>query len=274
MIIECENITAEYRSKIKQHLYNLKYYLQKQSIKPRTTHPLFNLSCTFTQGVNILLGPNGAGKSTLISLLAGNLKPCAGAIRFDEHVITPLELRRLISYLPQNFDLYPEFTAYEMLDYISLLKGIATRKCRAQTIEEALAATNLLPNARQKVKTYSRGMKQRLGIAQILLTDTPVILLDEPTAGLDPEERSKFRALIRRLSQVRLVVFSSSILTDIVCADTAVILNEGLCRFTGTPAALSALAKPTILTQINGHSSFTASLTKGYQTVLSQVNVK
>lgn len=273
MIIECENITAAYRPKISQILYNFKKYLQKQSTSPKIMFPLYNFSHTFDQGVHILIGPNSAGKSTLLYLLSGILRPASGTIRFDGQRIRPLELRRLISYLPQTFDLYPDFNAYEMLDYIALLKGITSKAHRKCAIEQALFETNLSPAAEQKIKTYSRGMKQRLGIAQTLLNHTPVLLLDEPTASLDPEERNKFRLLLTKLRQDRLVVFSSSLLTDAVCADTAVVLDRGCCRFAGTPASLAAYAK-TGLTREENNTSFTANLQKGYRTVLTAVDAK
>lgn len=272
MNIECNNLTAEYRPNIKEQLYKLKNYLHKQSATGKRVYPLFNFSYTFYQGVNIILGSNSAGKSTLLRLLTGNLPPKAGTIRFAGQLISLLELRSLISYLPQTFDLYPEFTAEEMLEYIALLKGITPHGARTSAIEQALSATTLRPAARQKIKTYSRGMKQRLGIAQTLLSNTPILLLDEPTASLDPDERNKFRRLITNLGQSRLVLFSSSILTDIVCADTAVVLHEGHCLFAGTPAALAAHAKPTVLTPMEEHASLTASLQRGYRAVLSQVN--
>lgn len=269
MIIECENITAEYRPTVSQQLCTLKNYLQKQSARQKITYPLLEFSHTFAQGVNILLGPNSAGKSTLLHLLTGNLVPISGTIRFDGQLISPLELRALISYLPQSFDLYPDFTAYEMLDYIALLKGVTSQSARRCAIEQALLNTNLVPAAKQKIKTYSRGMKQRLGLAQTLLTNTSILLLDEPTASLDPEERNKLRMLITKLSQFRLVVFSSSILSDVICADTAVILDKGHCRFAGTPAALAAHARKAVLTQMKEHTSFTANLQRGYRAVLS-----
>jgi ABC-type multidrug transport system ATPase subunit len=159
-----------------------------------------------------------------------------------------------------------------MLDYIALLKGITPRVSRICATNEALAVTNLRFAAKRKIRTYSRGMKQRLGIAQTLISKTPVLILDEPTANLDPDERNKFRRLITDLSQNQLVLFSSSILTDIVCADAAVIFHKGCCRFSGTPADLAALAKPAVLTPLDEHTSTTVSLQRGYRAVLSQVN--
>jgi ABC-type multidrug transport system ATPase subunit len=156
-----------------------------------------------------------------------------------------------------------------MLEYIAVLKG--SKHDRENSIKQVLLATNLLTTARQKIKTYSKGMKQRLGIAQALLNPTSILILDEPTASLDPEERNKFRRLMATLGQSRLVLLSSSILTDIVCANTAVILHHGRCRFTGTPAALATYGKQTAVTEINEQEAFTSSLQRGYRAVLSRV---
>ena len=271
MNIKCSNITAKYPTNIKQQLYNLKDCLKNQPASHKNCYPLFDVSCTFNKGVNIILGSNSSGKSTLLRLLAGILRPAAGTIRFNGQIITDKELRQLISYLPQTFDLYPDFTAYEMLEYIAILKGSNHSYNRANSIKQVLLATNLLPAAQQKVKTYSRGMKQRLGIAQALLNHTSILILDEPTASLDPEERNKFRRLMATLGQSRLILFSSSILTDIVCANTTVILHHGECRFTGTPAALAAYGKQAAVTEINEQKAFTSNLQRGYQAVLSGV---
>lgn len=270
MNIECSKVTAEYHTTAKQQLDSLKNRLKRQpAIR---YYPLFNFSCTFNQGVNLILGSNGSGKSTLLRLLAGILRPAAGIIRFDGQSISPLALRRLISYLPQTFDLYPNFTAYEMLEYIAILKGINPSGNRAGSIKQVLLETNLITVASQKIKTYSRGMNQRLGIAQALLKDTPILILDEPTASLDPEERNNFRRLIAKLGESRLVLFSSSLLTDIVCANSAVILHNGQRCFAGTPAALAAYGKSKAVTEINAQDAFIANLQRGYQAIIKRVN--
>ncbi|MCE5286829.1 MAG: ATP-binding cassette domain-containing protein [Pelosinus sp.] len=274
MIIECKNISAKYSPGIKNQLYKLKNYLQKQPSKPHFPYALFDFTYTFSQGVTILLGPNSAGKSTLLRLLTGILLPAAGAIRFDGQVVNPSQLRRMISYLPQTLDLYPEFSAREMLHYIALLKGFTSSAARQTAVEQALFQTGLSLVAHQKISTYSRGMTQRVGIAQAFLTNTPILLLDEPTAALDPEERNKLLNLFTQLSQERIIVFASSRLTDACCADAVVILQKGRCQFTGSPGELAAAGKPSVLSQIKERTSFTSAIEKGYQTILNQGDIK
>ena len=269
MNIKCCNVTAKYPINIKQHIYNLKNHLRQHPAVYQDAYPLFDFSCNFKQGVSIILGPNSSGKSTLLRILAGILQPVSGAVYLDEQKISHSDYRHLISYLPQVFDLYPNFTAYEMLEYISLLKGIKHYPSPAVSIKRALLAVNLLNAADQKIKTYSRGMLERLGIAQALLNDTPVVILDEPTASLDPEEKDNFHHLVRKLGQTRSILFSSSILADIICADTAVILKNGRCCFYGTPSDLAAYGTSE---KINEPEHFNISLQKGYQLVLKQVN--
>jgi ABC-type multidrug transport system ATPase subunit len=188
-----------------------------------------------------LLGPNGAGKSTLMQILATLLPPSEGEVKFggltlgqDDH-----EIRRLLGYLPQSFGLYNKLTGEEFLLYIAMLKGINTSS-RGKLVNELLDKVNLGPKAKSKIKTYSGGMKQRIGIAQAIMGDPQIIIVDEPTAGLDPEERIRFRDLLEELSSDRIVLLSTHIVADIEssCKQLA-IMDKGKLLFNGTPNQLT-----------------------------------
>jgi len=189
------------------------------------------------KGIFGLLGPNGAGKTTLMRILATLLKPTAGEVIVHGISLTkrPDEIRKLIGYLPQHFQIYPQLTAYDFLDYVGVMKGIKEKKARDARIQRLLEEVNLQGVAHKKIKTFSGGMKQRLGIAQALLGDPAVLIVDEPTAGLDPEERVRFRNLISRLGMERIVILSTHIVADIEssCQSLAV-LCQGRLALTGT----------------------------------------
>jgi len=172
------------------------------------------VSCTLKDGVYALLGANGAGKTTLMRMLCGILTPTSGEITLNGLNTNSEEYRNLLGYLPQDFGYYPDFTAMEFLMYISSLKGLdkATAKVRST---ELLNLTSLSEVAKKKIKTFSGGMKQRLGIAQAMLNNPKLLILDEPTAGLDPKERVKFRNLISDLSKDRIIILSTHIVSDI-----------------------------------------------------------
>lgn len=191
-----------------------------------------------------LLGPNGAGKTTLMRLLTTGLRPTAGQIRIGEidAISRPGEARKLIGYLPQEFGFYKGLTAFEMLDYIGTMKGLTPAEHRQQ-VPEVLEQVNLTHDARRRVGTFSGGMKQRLGIAQALLGNPAVLVVDEPTAGLDPEERIRFRNLLARLAAHRTVMLSTHIVADVEasCSHLAV-LAKGRLAFAGTPTELTAAA--------------------------------
>ena len=185
-----------------------------------------------------LLGPNGAGKSTLMKLLVSALLPTAGAILADGQPLTKAErqLKAKLGYLPQDFGLFDELTVTEFLDYMAALKGLRETK---KAIREAVQAVNLEEKARAKIRTLSGGQRQRVGIAQALLGDPALLILDEPTVGLDPEERIHFRNLFSRTAQDRLVLLSTHIIEDVqsVC-DQIVVIHHGTILFTGTPEQL------------------------------------
>ena len=185
-----------------------------------------------------LLGPNGAGKSTLMKLLVAALLPTTGSILVDGQPLTRVErqLKARLGYLPQDFGLFDELTVEQFLDYMAALKGL--RGSRA-VIRQVIRSVNLEEKARAKIRTLSGGQRQRVGIAQALLGDPELLILDEPTVGLDPEERIHFRNLFSQAAQDRLVLLSTHIIEDIqsVCGQL-VVIDRGQVLFSGTPEAL------------------------------------
>ena len=185
-----------------------------------------------------LLGPNGAGKSTLMKLLVAALLPTTGSILVDGQPLTRVErqLKARLGYLPQDFGLFDELTVEQFLDYMAALKGL--RGPRA-VIRQVIRSVNLEEKARAKIRTLSGGQRQRVGIAQALLGDPELLILDEPTVGLDPEERIHFRNLFSQTAQNRLVLLSTHIMEDVqsVCGQL-VVMDQGRVLFTGTPEAL------------------------------------
>lgn len=178
-------------------------------------------------GVIGLLGANGAGKTTLMRMICGILKPSSGDISFEGMDASEELYRDALGYLPQDFGYYPNFTGRGFLMYMAALKGI-DRKTAKRKSSELLETVNLTNAADKKIKTYSGGMKQRLGIAQAVLNDPKIIVLDEPTAGLDPKERVRFRNLIAELGKDAIVILSTHIVSDVEnIADRILIMNEG-----------------------------------------------
>ncbi len=185
-----------------------------------------------------LLGPNGAGKSTLMKLLVAALMPTSGVIKADGQSLATSDrkLKSQLGYLPQDFGLFDELTVTQFLDYMAALKGLREPK---YAIQETIGKVNLEDKARSKIRTLSGGQRQRVGIAQALLGDPPFLIFDEPTVGLDPEERIHFRNLFSQTAQNRLVLLSTHIIEDVqsVC-DRIVVINHGRILFTGTPEKL------------------------------------
>ena len=177
-----------------------------------------------------LLGPNGAGKSTLMRTIATLQSPDSGEINFNNIDVLKdqLSLRKILGYLPQSFGVYPKMSAEELLNYFALLKGISNKKEREPLIEKLLEITNLTDVRKKNVSGYSGGMKQRFGIAQLLLNNPQLIIVDEPTAGLDPAERQRFLNVLREVGTNSTVIFSTHIVDDVkeLCNDMA-ILNGG-----------------------------------------------
>lgn len=186
-----------------------------------------NISLRLPKGVTGLLGANGAGKTTLMRMMCGILKPDSGEITYDGHDVFSEEYRNILGYLPQDFGYYPEFTGRDFMMYFAALKGLDKKAAKTRT-EEILKMVGLDDVAKVKIKKYSGGMKQRLGIGQALLNRPEVLILDEPTAGLDPKERVRFRDLIEELGKSTIVLLSTHILSDIEhIADNIVMVRSG-----------------------------------------------
>ena len=185
-----------------------------------------------------LIGPNGAGKSTLMKLLVAGLLPTIGGITVDGAPLAKCEkgLKKRLGYLPQSFGLYDELSVWQFLDYMSALKGIENRKA---AIDKAVAATNLDEKRKARIKTLSGGQRQRVGIAQAILGDPDFLIFDEPTVGLDPEERIHFRNLFSEIARNKLVLLSTHIIEDVqsVC-NRLIVIQHGCILFTGTPEEL------------------------------------
>lgn len=183
----------------------------------------FNLQ--LTPGVLGLLGPNGAGKSTLMRIIATITRPTHGAVFWNGTDIArqPDALRRVLGYLPQDFGVYPNLSTIEFLTYLSAVKGLDTKQARRR-IDELVQLVNLTEAAHRPIGGFSGGMRQRVGIAQALLNDPQVLIVDEPTVGLDPEERARFRNLIADLAEERLVLLSTHIVSDVEATATSIAL--------------------------------------------------
>lgn len=191
------------------------------------------ISLKLHQGVHGLLGANGAGKTTLMRMLCGILRPTGGTITFDGIDVGEEAYRRILGYLPQDFGYYPEFSAMDFLLYLAALKGMPKDTAKRKA-KELLALVSLSDVARKKIKTFSGGMKQRLGIAQALLNDPKLLILDEPTAGLDPGERVRFRDLIETLGKDSIILLSTHIVSDIEhIADQVLMMKEGRLIYQG-----------------------------------------
>ncbi|MFD1770559.1 ABC transporter ATP-binding protein [Sphingobacterium suaedae] len=198
---------------------------------------LDNVHLEIGRGMFGLLGPNGAGKSSLMRTIATLQRPDAGSIVFrDMDVLSDkMELRKVLGYLPQEFGVYPNISAEQLLNYFAQLKGIGYRRDRRKMIHEVLEITNLLDVKDKSVSGYSGGMKQRFGIAQLLLNRPQLIIVDEPTAGLDPAERQRFLNVLREIGTDNTVIFSTHIVDDVreLCHELA-ILNGGRVLYRGT----------------------------------------
>lgn len=187
----------------------------------------FNLN--LSRGILGLLGPNGAGKSTLLRILATVTNPTQGKVFWNDHDIVhePDILRGVLGYLPQDFGVYPNLNAVEFLEYLAAIKGLE-RKTTRQRVENLLQVVGLHEVRHRPVGGYSGGMKQRVGIAQALLNDPQLLVVDEPTVGLDPEERANFRALLSDLSGDRIIIFSTHVVSDVEAVATEIaIINNG-----------------------------------------------
>src|SRR5450432_355964 len=209
MRLAVENLNKEYRG------------------KAGAVRALNSVQLSLGPGVLGLLGPNGAGKSTLMRILATITQPSSGRVLWNDTDIArhPDSLRAVLGYLPQDFGVYPNLNAFEFLEYLAAVKGIAAGPARAR-IRELLELVNLSGAAKRPLGGYSGGMRQRIGIAQALLNDPQMLIVDEPTAGLDPEERVRFRNLLSELSGERIVILSTHIVSDIEAVATSIAIME------------------------------------------------
>jgi ABC-type multidrug transport system ATPase subunit len=199
---------------------------------------LNNVTLNINEGMFGLLGNNGAGKSTLMSLITTLDEPSKGQITVDGYDVTKnkLEVRKSIGYLPQNFTIYPQLTAYEFLDHILMLNHYQKSKKRKELIHTVLEKVNLFDDKHKKVAGFSGGMLRRLGIAQAIVKDPKILIVDEPTAGLDPEERIRFRTMLFELSQQKIVILSTHIVEDISAScEQMCFLDKGEIKYVDSP---------------------------------------
>jgi ABC-2 type transport system ATP-binding protein len=216
-------------------------------VYPNGTRALDDVSLTVPRGMFGLLGPNGAGKSTLMRAIATLQIPTAGSIRFglDGSTIDvlrePARVRALLGYLPQDFGVYPRVSAFDMLDHLAVLKGLTRRGERRETVEALLTQVNLWDVRKKAIAGFSGGMRQRFGIAQALIGSPQLIIVDEPTAGLDPEERNRFNNLLAEIGENVVVILSTHIVDDVtdLCARMAIIA-QGRIVLQGAPQELIA----------------------------------
>ncbi|MBC7195517.1 MAG: ABC transporter ATP-binding protein [Caldisericia bacterium] len=223
--IEIENLVK---------IYNKKIYALK------------GINLKIDKGVFGLVGPNGAGKTTLMRIMTGILKPTKGRVSifgFDSWKNRD-KITKFIGYLPQEFGFYPELTVYEILDYIAILRRVSDSKRRKKLIENSLEVVGLSDKSKLKIKALSGGMKQRLGLAQAILCEPEILIIDEPTAGLDPQERVNFRIKLSEMSKNSMIILSTHIIEDIsLTATRMAILLNGEIKFLGKPEELIYEAK-------------------------------
>ncbi len=215
---------------------------------PKAIRALNGIDLSIGPGMFGLLGPNGAGKTTLMRILAGIVNPSSGSAIVDGHDLGTESgkqaVKAMLGYLPQELGMYPELTAEQFVDYMAILKGLDDSRDRSRRVQQAIQMTGLEDAARRKIKSFSGGMKRRVGIAQALVNDPKLLIVDEPTAGLDPEERIRFRNLLVNLAAERVVLLSTHIVEDIAqtCRDVAV-LSHGQVLFRGSPSQLTQAAE-------------------------------
>lgn len=210
-------------------------------VYPNGTQALSDVSLTIPKGMFGLLGPNGAGKSTLMRTIATLQTPTQGSIAFGDIDVLqePERLRERLGYLPQDFGVYPRVNAYDMLDHMAVLKGIASKSDRKLTVETLLNQVNLWDVRKKAIAGFSGGMRQRFGVAQALIGNPELIIVDEPTAGLDPEERNRFLNLLAQIGENVVIILSTHIVDDVadLCPRMAV-LAQGRLQLEGAPLKL------------------------------------
>jgi ABC-type multidrug transport system ATPase subunit len=225
------------------------------------------------QGMFGLLGPNGAGKSTLMRDIATLQTPTSGSIQFGDIdvVAEPEKLRRVLGYLPQDFGVYPRVSAYDMLDHMAVLKGFANAGERRTAVEARLIQTNLWNVRKKSIAGFSGGMRQRFGIAQALIGQPSLLIVDEPTAGLDPEERNRFLNLLAEVGETVVVILSTHIVEDVseLCSRMAIIAS-GKIVATGKPSELTAALKGKVWKKIVAKADLDATRAK-YTVILTRL---
>ncbi|MBC8100491.1 MAG: ABC transporter ATP-binding protein [Armatimonadetes bacterium] len=214
---------------------------------------LNGIDLTIGTGMFGLVGPNGAGKTTFMRILAGLIRPTGGTVRAFGHDLMTHHGRQavkaILGYLPQELGLYPNLNAYEFLDYMAILKGVVNGDERRRQTAELIEKVHLTEVAHRKLKTYSGGMKRRIGIAQALLGDPRLVIVDEPTAGLDPEERIRFRNLLSDMALERTILLSTHIVEDISQSCNALaVIRGGKAIFQGSPSELTRAARGSVWT--------------------------
>lgn len=237
------------------------------------TRALDNVSLTIPFGMYGLLGPNGAGKSTLMRSIATLQTPTSGQIRFDDIDVikNPEALRRTLGYLPQDFGVYPRVSAYDMLNHMAVLKGLSNARERKAEVERLLEQTNLYGVRGKALAGFSGGMRQRFGIAQALLGGPRLIIVDEPTAGLDPEERNRFLNLLAEIGENVVIILSTHIVEDVadLCPQMAIIAGGKIVR-TGAPGELMKALEGRIWTKTIDKSDL-AALRDRYQVISTRL---
>jgi multidrug efflux pump subunit AcrB/ABC-type multidrug transport system ATPase subunit len=243
--INIDLVSGRFRA-LKKTVYRTATKIPVIGLPPKPFKALNSVSMEIRTGMFGLLGPNGAGKTTLMRVICGVFEQSYGKI-FINGIDTQKkreELQGLIGYLPQEFGTYENLTAREFLEYQALLKGIRDKRVRHARIDEVLGAVHMFENGDKKIGSFSGGMKQRIGIAQTLLNLPRILVVDEPTAGLDPRERIRFRNLLVELSRNRVVIFSTHIIEDIASSCNQVgVINKGELKYLGTPADMANIAK-------------------------------
>jgi ABC-2 type transport system ATP-binding protein len=209
---------------------------------------LGQIDLTVERGITGLLGPNGAGKTTMLRMMATVLAPDTGSIallgRDPSRAEDRVEIRRRLGYMPQEPGFYRNFTVFEFVDYVAILKQVTVRKQRHDQVREVLGMVELTSLAHRKIRTLSGGLRRRLALAQALLDHPEMLLLDEPTAGLDPEQRLRFREVVSQLPKRPIVLLSTHQTEDVAAlCERVIVLVEGNIRFDGTPEAMSGIAQ-------------------------------
>ena len=227
---------------------------------PSAVKAINGIELTIGSGMFGLLGPNGAGKTTLMRIMAGVINPTSGKLEVNGQEIrsekSKKTLKAILGYLPQELGIYPDLSAAQFVDYMAILKGLDNPHMRRERVAEVLEMVGLSDVANRKLKGFSGGMKRRVGIAQALVNKPHLLIVDEPTAGLDPEERIRFRNLLVNLASERVVILSTHIVEDIsqTCRDMAV-LSKGQILFRGSPSELIQSAEGHIWTVKTGNGS-------------------